>query len=543
MKKYYYYYRVLYKGEIFQKVKYFLRKKTGYYLHKKEGVVSKKMTNLHLVNMDALTGLELNLFKQDEYKYDFLNQKIDVRKLYFPNNNSKIWIYEDINNYSDVKEVWEINRLQFLVPLAIQARKTNDQKIYDLIVKIIKDWEASNKYNYGVNWYSNLEVAIRAISLYLCYEITSEKLDYDFSRILYLHGKHIYEEINYSVKCTPNNHAYGEGVSLILLGKTFSEDKWINKGKKVIKKLEILLKDDGTTIENSFPYQFFLVQMHIFLLSLGEMTSEKIKKALCFLKTILKSDTKLVHFGDNDDAYFYNFFWVKSINLFLEHLDGLNGVHLGKIKKYEHFKNNEYQIINNDDLFILFNAQKEVFHSHSDALSIELSYFGRDLFCDSGTGNYNYSKSMRSYFRSSKAHNTISFNDEDHNLQVSNFRWYNRSKAYFLDDLYGILKVGKNTFKRKIEINDIVMITDEINSCLPYTLCWHFDLMRTVKKVDKYIYEIDDDLLLEIFGDQIDVELKTSFVSQKYNVVKLRYVLIIKGSTSQIIRTVIRKKD
>ena len=61
------------------------------------------------------------------------------------------------------KYIWEINRLQFLVPLAISYSKNKDEKTLQKFVEIISFWNKENPYLIGVNWYSNIEVNIRLI--------------------------------------------------------------------------------------------------------------------------------------------------------------------------------------------------------------------------------------------------------------------------------------------------------------------------------------------------------------------------------------------
>src|SRR5690554_905151 len=180
--------KALYPGELLMLIRYFFRKRFGFYKYKKAPTKLKKLTNLNLVNLNFDKSVNIN------YHYDFLNNLIDIRKLSFNNNNKNLWIYEDIKAYKDVKNIWEINRLQFLVPLALN-------KNYKLIDDILFSWEENNKYNYGINYYSNLEVAIRALSIYLTFELTVGKIAFDASNLLYNHSNKIFDEIDYSAKC------------------------------------------------------------------------------------------------------------------------------------------------------------------------------------------------------------------------------------------------------------------------------------------------------------------------------------------------------
>jgi uncharacterized heparinase superfamily protein len=66
-------------------------------------------------------------------------------------------------------------------------------------------------------------------------------------------------------------------------------------------------------------------------------------------------------------------------------------------------------------------------HGHADALSITLSKKGTPLLVDSGTYRYNGVPAWRRHFRGTRAHNTVTFDDQDQAVQETYFIW---SKPY-----------------------------------------------------------------------------------------------------------------
>jgi hypothetical protein len=62
-------------------------------------------------------------------------------------------------------------------------------------------------------------------------------------------------------------------------------------------------------------------------------------------------------------------------------------------------------------------------HSHADALSIVLSSQGRELLVDPGTCVYNSAPEWRNYFRSTRAHNTVTIDGQDQAEAGGTFRW------------------------------------------------------------------------------------------------------------------------
>ena len=63
-------------------------------------------------------------------------------------------------------------------------------------------------------------------------------------------------------------------------------------------------------------------------------------------------------------------------------------------------------------------------HGHADALSLTVEINGQELLVDTGTYSYTGMAEWRNYFRSTRAHNTISVDDTDQANQVSAFQWF-----------------------------------------------------------------------------------------------------------------------
>lgn len=62
-------------------------------------------------------------------------------------------------------------------------------------------------------------------------------------------------------------------------------------------------------------------------------------------------------------------------------------------------------------------------HAHADALSVTLFSRRRELLVDPGTFVYNCAPAWRSYFRSTRAHNTVTIDDRDQAEQGGTFDW------------------------------------------------------------------------------------------------------------------------
>lgn len=78
--------------------------------------------------------------------------------------------------FGDVKYAWEINRLQFLPPLAAHLCLDGDQRAADAIAAAIGSWHAANPPFRGLGWAAGIEVALRAISLILTLDLAGDRL-------------------------------------------------------------------------------------------------------------------------------------------------------------------------------------------------------------------------------------------------------------------------------------------------------------------------------------------------------------------------------
>jgi len=72
-------------------------------------------------------------------------------------------------------------------------------------------------------------------------------------------------------------------------------------------------------------------------------------------------------------------------------------------------------------------------HGHADALSIVLSAFGREVLVDPGTYDYFTYPEWRTYFRSTRAHNTVVVDDQDQSVMLGPFMWGCRANSRIIE--------------------------------------------------------------------------------------------------------------
>ncbi len=227
----------------------------------------------------------------------------------------------------DIKNPWELSRMNHLVRLAFLSANHEDIKIecFKEFMCQFLDFYLSNPAGYGVNWRSNMDVAIRAVNLLVAKDlfgdikikgIKKNWFDRLFSKSLYEHGNFIYKNLEYS-SVINSNHYIAELCGLLIAGLYFEKNEetssWI---EYALKELKIELKkqflDDGCSIEDSIYYHSFVLDMLIYTLgickksgvSLEGFDLRRICKGIAFIKDVRISGKHLPLMGDCDSGVF-----------------------------------------------------------------------------------------------------------------------------------------------------------------------------------------------------------------------------------------------
>ncbi|MDD3655020.1 MAG: alginate lyase family protein, partial [Desulfotomaculaceae bacterium] len=345
----------------------------------------------------------------------------------------------------DPKYCWEINRHQSL-PLLALAMKLNNG--YALAAgkefhNYLLAWFEENPPECGINWGSNLEVALRAISWCLAYWMIrpagAQNDDFWPKYLSYLHhhGVHLEKYLFYTKACIPNNHLLGEVTALVLLGILFGKENWLNyRGLLEWLALEQFYPD-GVNFEQSINYHQFSLKLlllaDVFLERIGHPCNQRIRErlghALSFLRWVRKPDGAWPNIGDNDNGV-----------VFPEGMEAifLNGssIHPGSTHEEgnsKFFTTGGFYVWrsgwDSDSSYLIVKAGPHKFHAHADLLHFEYSHQGESIFVDSGTYQYNKVPELRRYFRSTRDHNTATINEHDQSRPLNTFRWLSSAKT------------------------------------------------------------------------------------------------------------------
>jgi Heparinase II/III-like protein/Heparinase II/III N-terminus len=265
----------------------------------------------------TIFGNELTIDNRMDFHKDFLSGKR------FPLSFSKsIDIRSD--KFGSAKVVWEVNRLQFLIPILIDYKTTGDRKKLDLFVSIMTSWDQQNPYLKGINWYSNIEVNLRLINWYWCWILlendevweTEEKYR-DFRAdtwlpLIYTHC--VYSSRNPSYHSSANNHLIAEYAGLFVastLWKFNESSAWLKRSRRGLEK-EILKQhsENGVNREEASSYIQFITDLFLVSYIAGEHSgaafsttyTNQLKSICSYINNLLDINGNHPKYGDEDDG-------------------------------------------------------------------------------------------------------------------------------------------------------------------------------------------------------------------------------------------------
>jgi hypothetical protein len=383
----------------------------------------------------------------------------------------------------DVKYVWELNRHGHLVTLGRAYWQSGDEKYASEFCEQIRNWLRANPLGQGVNWCSGLEIAIRAtawiwcISFFLRSPHLGDDLLWGMVRALLYSGRRLASGLGFTRHCVRNNHFIGELTGLLsislFLPESVESGNWLERARSaLVGELEAQSYADGVSMEQSFGYQVFVVELYFLALrylriaeaSVPDSTCRRLEAMVEFLQAVRKPDRKTPIAGDWDEGrvlplgseatrslesvfstaacwferadFKFTAGRLSEQTLWLLGLDGVR--RYGQLDARPpfatglSFPNGGYHVVRSGwgekDDFLMFRCGPHGVHGHADQLSIEVSARGVDLVLDPGNVTYNGDPALRAYFRGTSAHSTVVVDDLPQSVPFGTFRWLKVAK-------------------------------------------------------------------------------------------------------------------
>ncbi|MDR1645579.1 MAG: heparinase II/III family protein [Tannerellaceae bacterium] len=415
------------------------------------------------------------------------------------------------NRYGSAKNVWEINRMLFMTDLAWQYSKTKEIRFVLLIQSHISSWVKENPYVCGINWHSNIEVNIRLINWYYCWQLldvenlSKANVAFDtFVRQTWLPS--IYQHCRYSYQhpslySSANNHLIAEYAGLFVASQQwrFKESgKW-NKYAKAGLEREIRKQHskNGINREETAEYIQFITDFFLVAYLVGQKCNNSFSsgykdylyRIFSYITQIMDTEGNSLMYGDGDDGYLLKIGKGNYPNNFLSllatgavlfnestfkhpkcHFDEKANLLLGdKSDIFDQltgtyplesgfYPDEGHFIFRNKNILLHFDAAPLGYlsiaaHGHADALSFILHVDGKPVIVDSGTYTYHTHQEWRKYFAGTLAHNTICVDHENQAKQAGPTLWlkhYNtKTLTYYSDAKKDFVMAEHNGYNAK----------------------------------------------------------------------------------------------
>ncbi|MFP6749914.1 MAG: heparinase II/III family protein, partial [Alphaproteobacteria bacterium] len=177
----------------------------------------------------------------------------------------------------DIKFALELNRLQYLQPMAAAAALDGDDELAALVVGHLDSWIAENPPYRSVSWLSGIELALRVVSLLVVATLIGrQSFSSEFRQRLHLClAAHGYWPARFPSRySSANNHRIAEAGALCLLGRlvpTLREAAaWARDGRVVLEQeLALQFHDDGVGAEQSPTYGAFSLEWFLLCATVG----------------------------------------------------------------------------------------------------------------------------------------------------------------------------------------------------------------------------------------------------------------------------------
>ena len=382
---------------------------------------------------------------------------------------------EEVGN---VKQVWEISRMQHLTLLAAAWFLSGEEKYAARVAEHLRSWWEENPFLSGVHWTSGIELGVRLISMAWIRRLlddwpgVADLFERDGLALRQIHWHQQYLAAFGSRGSSANNHVIAEAAGQLVASCAFpwfpDSERWRRKSTRLLER-ELIRNTfpSGIGRELASDYQCFVAELG-FLAAVeaeasGHPLSPMVWKRLCAMAdsaaALVDERLRPPRQGDSDegralllDAPAANR-WPSLLALADALVGGLDwwprppadagssiiGALAGARHSIEGRPGQRPSRFADAGVTLLrTTGENEIWcrcdggphgylsiaaHAHADALSVEVRYAGVDILADPGTYCYHGEPAWRSYFRSTIAHNTVEFGGRSQSSEGGPFMW------------------------------------------------------------------------------------------------------------------------
>ena len=378
----------------------------------------------------------------------------------------------------NVKQVWEVSRLQHLTLLATAWLLTHEEKYARRVSDQLLSWWRENPFLSGVHWTNGIELGIRLISLAWIRRLLddwpgiSDLFENNALALRQLHWHQQYLAAFPSRGSSANNHVIAEAAGQLVASRAFP---WFAESERWRRRSAGLLERE--LIRNTFPsgngrelasgYHCFIAELGFIAAVEAEASGHPLSPAawerLCAMAdsaaALVDECVRPPRQGDSDEGR--GFLLDTPVANRWPALFALADVLVGRLDWWprppadasssivgalmparRHIKGRAAQrptrFADAGITLLRTTGENEIWcrcdggphgylsiaaHAHADALSVEVRYAGVDILADPGTYCYHGEPAWRSYFRSTIAHNTVELGGRSQSSEGGPFMW------------------------------------------------------------------------------------------------------------------------
>ncbi len=318
----------------------------------------------------------------------------------------------------------------------------NDQsRSLELRKQLVADWVAHCNPGMEDAW-EPYTVSLRIVNWIKFFLAPNVTIQQEWVESLYQQTLWLERNIEYHILA---NHYLKNGVAIFFSGMYFEgedADRWIKKGMKILnEELEEQFLQDGGHYERSPMYHSICIMDYLDVLNLMTSSRDVIVfdeigrfktraiQALNFLSTMCLPDGEIPLFNDSAFGITPN---PKRIYEYAGQVIGYTRPDMRNELSVTQYPQSGYYILRKGlDMMVIdcgeIGPRHQPGHAHCDTLSYELAVNGRRMIVDSGVYDYEHSQ-QRAYARSTRAHNTVTIDDEEQSEIWSVFRVARRAR-------------------------------------------------------------------------------------------------------------------
>lgn len=381
-------------GQIINQVLVRIKPKENFLKYLKEDVKFHK-ANLWLDELDG----------ENEYVERFLPEELLDNRITLLNETHSF----DRWHYDDASHLWNFNvhYLEYLVALKAKYKETNDEQYIRRLNDILDDWYKNGAKDQDSN--QAYTISLRIINQLIISDVVDDQQT--LYRYIYAQYKYL---LKHQEKHLLGNHYFENLKAIVICSLVFGEEKIYKKYiSKLIKEADEEILPDGLHFERSLMYHKIIMEDEIRVaVVLRQFGREEYKSIIGYIKGMC---TALYSLEGG----------LERTPLFNDAGEGVSksaGFLLNAVKnRFDIVPEirtciDGYYRIDENGITVLMDcgelAPKYMpGHAHNDCLSYELFLNGKPVLVNSGT--YQYQGEHRSFFRSTKAHNTVTINDNE----------------------------------------------------------------------------------------------------------------------------------